>query len=113
MVQLLAVVKLGANGMRFTLEDTNQFQANALLTKDMFRCYELRAGEHDEPVFGVPFDTLLDVLNVFGTAAATQRGTGLVGFVVVANLLLAVLTQGQNNSASPIRPTAASTCCWF
>jgi cell cycle checkpoint protein len=67
-------VKLGANGVRFTIEEAQQFQANALLTKDMFRVFELDEGV--EPMFKIAFDTLLDVLGIFGNGAGSGGGGG-------------------------------------
>ena len=98
--QVIATVKLGVNGVRFTIEEAQAFQANALLARALFREYELDVAMHGEPVFGVPFDTLLDVLNVFGSAAAAQRDTGLrmAYSAQSSDRLLLVLTHGDGKA---------------
>jgi hypothetical protein len=114
---VFATLKLGANGVRFTIEEAQQFQANALLTKDMFRVFELDEGV--EPMFKIAFDTLLDVLGIFGgwwwACGAHGGGHGGHGHGAAAAPAGAATGRAANFTTSAVRRAGRGlrlACAW-
>jgi len=89
-----AIMKISASGIRFTIEESQIFQANSFLAKALFHHYSL-----DYPtdiVLKISFDTLMDVLNMFGNAGSKSTSVRLAFSSTSEDFLLVVLQQGED-----------------
>lgn len=69
----MATCTLGRNGIKFTVEESKIFQANAFLQEQLFQEYNWnQQNEHEQFRFRVHLPHLLECLNIFGSGPGGQ-----------------------------------------
>ncbi|ORY08167.1 cell cycle checkpoint protein RAD1 [Basidiobolus meristosporus CBS 931.73] len=74
-----AVCTITPNGLKFSVEESRCVQAHAYLQSSLFQEYQFDApissiNSQENIVFGVQLNTLIECLNIFGTANLNQLG---------------------------------------
>ncbi|PRP85865.1 hypothetical protein PROFUN_06139 [Planoprotostelium fungivorum] len=85
----MATLSISANGLKFTVEESNSFQGNAFLQQELFQEYHF-SSKHEQ--FKINFSLLLDCLNIYGSGASFVSLQ--IGYRGYGHPLLLLLEQG-------------------
>lgn len=76
-LQQTATCTLGRHAIKFTVEESRIYQANALLQEELFQDYIWNQQNENEQLykFRINLAFLLDCLNIFGNSSGVQHTT--------------------------------------